>query len=102
MGNPYKTLIRTEKIKGTLDLLAYASLALDIMIAVVTLISLRAYSTNLDEIIRFLNIVLTIEVAIAAFVFVLFVLNLHYEKIIEHLLRLRGAVRRPERKRQGH
>jgi len=98
MRNPYKKLIRTEKIKKTLDLLAYASLALDIAIAVVTLISLNTYSTNLDKIIRFLNIVLTIEVAIAAFVFVLFVLNLHYEKIIENLLRFRRALRRPEQK----
>jgi len=98
MRNPYKKLIRTEKIKKTLDLLAYASLALDIAIAVVTLISLNTYSTNLDKIIRFLNIVLTIEVAIAAFVFVLFVLNLHYEKIIESLLRFRRAMRRPEQK----
>jgi len=54
-------------------------------------VSFNIYSTSIDKILKFLNLALTAEVIIAAVIFVLFVLNLHYERIINNLMRLSGT-----------
>ena len=91
MSKWYRTLVRTEKIKRTLDFLAYGSLILDVSIAVVTLVSFNIYSTSTGKILKYLNFALTAEVIVAAVIFVVFILNLNYERIINNLMGLGGA-----------
>ena len=81
----YTEFLRMEKIKRMLNFAAYASLVLDIAIAVVTLVSLHIYSQQLNKIQFFLNIALTVEVIVTLFLFAALLGVAHYQKIVERL-----------------
>lgn len=81
----YKEFVKIEKIKKTLDFIAYASLALDIGIALVTFASLQIYSKQLSGIQFFLNVAISCEVIITLFLFGIMILLYHYEKITDEL-----------------
>ncbi len=88
----YTEFLRIEKLKRTLNILAYASLGIDIAIALVTLISLNVYSSQLSKIQYYLNISLTIEVIITFVVLILLVCLYHYQKIMDNLARFSSMV----------
>jgi len=83
---------RIERIKKFLDLIAYASLALDFGIAIVTLISLRVGYDQLAKIQYFLNIALTAEVIVVLVLMVAMVLMYRYQKIILDLARMSRSI----------
>lgn len=85
-----KNLKRAEFYKRMLDRLAYVSLFADVSIAVATLVSLQAYSSNIDYIIRWLNYSLTLIVIMTVVVFVIFVFASDYHKRIIRLIRDTG------------
>lgn len=94
----YKEFLRTEKLKGMLDIVAYASLVLDFAIAVVTLISINIYSPELDKIVYLLDIALSAEVVLAVVLFIILLLHAHYERLVGRLTRFGERL---SRERQG-
>jgi hypothetical protein len=88
----YTEFVRIEKIKKMLDTIAYASLVLDIGIAIVTLASLQIFSDQLNEIRFFLNFALTVEVIISLILFAVMMLLYHYEKMFDNLARFSRAL----------
>jgi len=85
-----KNLEKTVFYKHVLDKLAYVSLIADVSIAIATLISLHAYSSNVDYIIKWLNYGLTLIVIITVGVFVIFAFVSNYHKRIVRLIRYTG------------
>jgi hypothetical protein len=83
----YTEFVRIQKIKKTLDLIAYGSLAIDIGIAMVTFASLQIYSKQLNEIQFFLNAAVSGEVIITLFLFGVMMLLYRYERITDNLAR---------------
>lgn len=84
----YRQFLRIEKLKKTLNAIAYGSLALDVAIAVVTLASFHVYSNELGRIQYFLNVALTVEV-IVTIVLVLSMLAVgHYQRMLDNLIRM--------------
>ncbi len=83
----YTEFLRIEKIKKMLDFVAYGSLVFDIAIAVVTLISLNAYSQQLNKIQYFLNIALTVEIVFAFILLVALIAITHYDRVLDNLAR---------------
>lgn len=101
----YTEFLRLEKLKRMLDLIAYASLAIDIAIAVVTLISLNLYSMELGTIQLYLNLALTVEVIVTLILIAAILIIRHYEKMIDHLAQFSNLLtgktgRRVVRRRQ--
>lgn len=88
----YTEFVRIEKLKKTLDFIAYGSLALDIGIAIVTLGSLQIYSKQLNTIQYFLNVAISGEVIITLILFGVMLLLYHYEKILDNLARFSRAL----------
>jgi len=85
-----KSLEKAEFYKRMLDRLAYVSLFADVSIAVATLVSLQAYSSNISYIIRWLNYGLTLIVIMTVVVFVIFVFASNYHKRIIRLIQGTG------------
>jgi uncharacterized membrane protein len=88
----YVEFQRIERIKRILDTIAYASLVLDVGIAIVTLISLRVNYEQLSNIQYFLNIALTAEVIVVLVLFAAMVFLYRYQKIILDLARASRAI----------
>lgn len=86
-----KSLAKAMVYKQMLDRLAYISLIADVSIAVATLISLHAYSSNIDYTIKLLNYGLTLIVIITIIVFVIFAFVSDYHKKIIRLIRDTGG-----------
>ncbi len=86
--------LRAEKLRKLLDYIAYGSLVLDFAIAIVTLVSINIYSPELHNIQYLLNLSLSAEVVITAFVFVLLVLHSRYEKLVQNFLKFRKTLGR--------
>jgi surface polysaccharide O-acyltransferase-like enzyme len=98
----YSEFIRIEKLTKILDIVAYGSLAIDIAIAVVTLISLHIYSSELNKIQYFLNVAVTVEVIFTLVVLVTLGFLYHYEKILDNLARFSSVLTgRRHRKRRN-
>jgi hypothetical protein len=83
----YTEFVRIEKLKRILDTIAYASLFLDVAIAIVTLASLQIFSKQLNEIQFFLNLALSVEVIITLILVAVMILLYHYEKVLDELAR---------------
>ncbi len=73
-----------------LDRLAYVSLVADVSIAIATLISLNAFSSDINYVIRWLNYGLTLIVVITIIVFIIFAFASNYHKRIVRLIRGTG------------
>ncbi len=95
----YKEFLRAEKLRKLLDYIAYGSLVLDFAIAIVTLISINVYSPELYKVQYLLNLSLSAEVVITAFVFVLLVLHSRYEKLAQDFLKFRQVLGRKNHRR---
>ncbi|MGC8776655.1 MAG: hypothetical protein ACP5P2_01775 [Candidatus Micrarchaeia archaeon] len=97
----YSDLARIKKIKKMLEYIAYGSLALDVGIAIVTLVSVHYYAKEISTILTFLNYGLTAVVLVSLILFLALLFLSHYEKIIEKFadlgFRLKNA---KERKKQ--
>ena len=78
-----KPIRRSRKLRKLLEKIAFASLIVDVAIAVVTLISINFSEIPTTEVIAFLNYVLTIIVIVTVIVFVTMMLLLHREKTAE-------------------
>ena len=85
-----KSLEKAEFYKHMLDRLAYVSLFADVSIAIATLVSLNAYSSNIDYVIKWLNYGLTLIVIMTVIVFIIFVFASNYHKRIIRLIRDTG------------
>jgi hypothetical protein len=81
----YTEFMRIERLKKLLDTIAYASLFLDVAIAIVTLASLQVFSKQLNDIQFFLNLALSVEVIITLILVAVMMLLYHYEKILDEL-----------------
>lgn len=79
----YSDIKRIKRIKKILEYIAYGSLAFDVGIALITLISTHFYAKSLETILTYLNYGLTGVVLVSLFLFVTMLLLSHYEKIIE-------------------
>jgi membrane protein implicated in regulation of membrane protease activity len=88
MGMQYFEFQRIEKIKRLLDVIAYASLALDVGIAIVTLLSLNVSYGNLGSVQYFLDIALSVEVVVVLVLFAAMLFLYRYQKIILDLARM--------------
>jgi uncharacterized membrane protein len=88
----YVEFQRIERIKGLLDTIAYASLALDVGIAIITLISLRMSYQQLSSIQYFLNVALTVEVIVVLILFAVMMFMYRYQKIIYELAKMSTAI----------
>lgn len=88
----YVEFQRIERIKKLLDTIAYASLALDVGIAVVTLISLRVNFEQLDKLQYFLNIALSAEVIVVLVLMAAMVFLYRYQKIILDLAKMSRTI----------
>ncbi len=84
----YVEFQRIERIKGILDTIAYASLALDVGIAIVTLISLRVNSAQLSSLEYFLNLSLSAEVIVVLVLMGAMLFLYRYQRIILDLARM--------------
>ncbi len=85
-----KSLEKAEFYKRMLDRLAYVSLVADVSIAIATLISLNAFSSDITYAIKWLNYGLTLIVIMTVIVFVLFAFVSNYHKKIVRLIRNTG------------
>lgn len=94
----FNSIKRIERLKKIFERVAYASLIVDIAIAIVTLISLNASRTNLTTVIFLLNYVLTAIVLISVSVFVAILLFSHYDKIVEKFIFLDPRFKRKKRR----
>ncbi len=88
----YVEFQRIERIKRILDTIAYASLALDVGIAIITLISLRMNYQQLSSIQYFLNVALTVEVIVVLVLFAAMLFLYRYQKIIYELAKMSTAI----------
>jgi hypothetical protein len=80
----YAEFIKVEKVREILDKVAYASLALDFGIAILTLVSLNT-SLQFGNIQFTLNVLLSVEVAVVAVLMSVMLLLHHYQKILFNL-----------------
>lgn len=88
----YVEFLRIERIKRILDTIAYASLALDVGIAIITLLSMDANYGNLASIQYFLNIALSVEVIVVLVLFAAMLFLYRYQKIIYELAKMSTAI----------
>jgi hypothetical protein len=88
----YVEFQRIERIKRILDTIAYASLALDVGIAIITLISFRISYQQLSSIQYFLNVALTVEVIVVLVLFAAMMFLYRYQKIIYELAKVSTAI----------
>jgi hypothetical protein len=75
---------RAERLKKLLERVAFASLIVDISIAVVTLISINFAKLNLLQLQLILNYVLTFIVIIAVGLFAILIAISHYENLLNN------------------
>lgn len=79
-----KNIRRAEKLKGSLEKVAFASLFFDIAIAVVTLVTVNFGRMEItDEMITLFNYALTVIVIISVGIFVTMLLVRHYSDFVE-------------------
>jgi uncharacterized membrane protein len=88
----YTEFQKIERIKKLLDTIAYASLALDVGIAIVTLISLRVNIEQLAKIQYFLNIALSVEVIVVLLLMAAMLVLYRYNKVIMDLARVSRSI----------
>jgi hypothetical protein len=75
---------RAEKLKKLLERVAFASLIVDISIAIVTLISINFAKLNLLQLQLILNYVLTFIVIIAVGLFAILLAISHYQRLLDN------------------
>jgi hypothetical protein len=75
---------KAEKLKKLLERVAFASLIVDISIAIVTLISINFAKLNLLQFQLILNYVLTFIVIIAVGLFAILLAISHYQKLLDN------------------
>ncbi len=84
----YKSLQRAERISHILGILAYFSLATDIVIGVVTLFFINLYRASALRLILYVNYTITIEVFLTVALFFLLYLTRRYENAIDVFARM--------------
>ncbi len=77
-------LERVEKMEKLLEHIAYGSLVLDFMIAVITLLSINTGTYSVGELQRLVNYAITAVLIVSAVLFIAIRVMVHYEKIIDH------------------
>lgn len=88
-----KAIKRVQKAKKALEMIAYLSLAVDILISAATLISLRTESfQNVLGIIQLLSYSLTAIVIVSLMLMAEIILLAHYQNISETFLLLHGKL----------
>ncbi|MEM3791181.1 MAG: hypothetical protein QXL16_00415 [Candidatus Micrarchaeaceae archaeon] len=92
-------LIRVEKIKRYMQLLAYVSLVIDIMISITSFVEIKFYNSEITKFLIYLDYSVTAEVIIAGILFLAFVFFVHYDKIELRILRLMRYERRRKNKK---
>ncbi len=75
-------LLRIRRIRKSLDTLAYASVGLDFLVGIATLVSLKYYS-NVSSVLLYLDYALAAEIVIAAVLFGTLLSLSHYERILD-------------------
>jgi len=85
-------LTNHEKMKKLMDWLAYGSLAMDICITIITLSSLY-YSSNLQEYLGSVNIILSVIVILSIASAALMIGSKVYEELLFRTFKLRFRVR---------
>ena len=98
----YENLNRAKRIKRWLQMLAYGSVILDIMITLISLASLKN-SDLTSTFLVYIDYVLAAEMVIVIVLFVTMVFLSHYENVIEriYLIRRKRRVERKRKKRMG-
>lgn len=84
----YDEYRRINKLKRWLQTLAYASLVLDIAIAMVTLASINIFKGQLSSILFFLNVALSVEVIVTLFIFFTLIFLSRYHRLILEMTRI--------------
>ncbi|VVB77389.1 Uncharacterised protein [uncultured archaeon] len=98
----YGEFVKIQRIKKMLDIIAYGSVALDMGIAIVTLISFHANISQLSDIEYFLNVSLTVEVIVVLVLMCTMMLLYKYQKIIYDLATVSKAITGRKGKKGTH
>ena len=88
----YAEFVKVEKLRGIFDKIAYASLALDFGIAILTLVSLNT-SLQFGNIQFTLNMLLSVEVVVVAVLMTAMLLLHHYQKILFNLAEFSRSIK---------
>ncbi len=96
----YENLNRAKRIKRWLQILAYGSVILDILITLISFASLKDSSLT-GTFLLYIDYILAAEMVIVIVLFVTMIFLSHYENVIEriYLIRRRGRVERKRKKR---
>jgi hypothetical protein len=97
----YSEFVKVEKIREIFDKIAYASLALDFGIAILTLFSLNA-SLRFGNIQFTLNVLLSVEVGVVAVLMTAMLILRHYQKILFNLAQFSRSIKGGPHARMVH